>query len=364
MNINKNRIWQDVVWIVIYMSLFFQPPLLSRFLVIDVENTENRALAKKPELSIESIDSFSDAFTQYYEDNLPFKQQMVFLYDSIIYKCLKDSNVASVVTGKDGWLFYNSEVKNDGNTITEYKRIKQYTDEDLVEFADNINELSDYITGLDKKFVLLIIPNKEEIYAQYMPSEIKVLENTASCDVLVDYLRENTNATVIYPKDELMRKASENQDVRIYQKLDTHWNSLGAAVATQVLEEELMGYCKTPDTSYKVIDYSNVDGLSQMLNVAPILEPEEQYIVPEYQRDDKSIIYNDERFDVKLLICGDSFRIGLEPFLAADFMGMEEAHRGLLEDNQIMNSDADVVILEFVERYVDQLKTYSFYGDQ
>lgn len=356
---------RDKLWIILFMGLFFIPPITFRFISFDIESTENRILAEKPKLSFKNLGGYSDAYTSYYEDNLPFKQQMVFLYDSIVYKLFNDSSVDSVVIGEAGWLFYNSEVKSNGNTISEYKRTKQYSDEEMSEIADNVNALNDYIQSLNKELVLLIIPNKEEVYSQYMPSEIKVLDNPASCDQLVEYLKKNTGVTVVYPKEEFLMRAKEDQTIRIYQKYDTHWNSLGAVIAAHVLEEEIMGYCKTPETTYKVVDYSNVDGdLSQMLNVAAILEPEEQYIVPEYQREDESIISNPDKFDRSIFLCGDSFRNGLKPFLMADFSSFEEAHRGMLEENQVANSNADIVVLEYVERYVDQLKTYSFTGEE
>ena len=359
----RKLILRDRIWIIIFMGLFFIPPFASKFINTDINSTENRTLAERPKLSFENLGGYSEAYTNYYEDNLPFKQQMVFLYDSIIYQVFNDSSVDSVITGKEGWLFYNSEVKNDGYTIAEYKRTKQYSEDEMAEIANNVTALREYIQSMKKEIVLLIIPNKEEVYSIYMPSKIKVLEYSASCDQLVEYLRDKTDVTVVYPKKELMMRATEDENVRIYQKYDTHWNNLGAVVAVHSLEEAIMGDCKTPETTYKVIDYSSVDGLSQMLNVAAVLEPEEQYIVPEYQREDKTITSNPNKFNSSVFLCGDSFRIGLKPFLAADFSRVEEAHRDLLEDNQVADSNADIVVLEFVERYVDQLKTYSFTGE-
>ncbi len=323
------------------------------------ESTENRTLIEKPVFSADTIDEFPSQYSAYYEDNIPFKQNLVFAYNAILFKIFNDSGVESVVLGNDGWLFYNSEAKMDGSTLTEYKRTKVYDEEELQNIINNTVAQKEYIESLGMDFVLLIVPNKEEVYSQYMPKEIKRCEGDASCDVLVERLK-NAGINVVYPKELMVELAENDESVRLYRKYDTHWNALGAVVATQELERIICGKPLVAYTSYGVSEYSNIGDLSKMLNIAQLLEPEEQYIVPEYQLNDGTFYEKDNVIPKKVFLVGDSFRKQLGPFLASDFQNVEVEERSALQIEQLINSGADIVILEYAERRAEKMGEFSF----
>ena len=51
-------------------------------------------------------------------------------------------------------------------------------------------------------------------------------------DRLVDYLKENTDIRIVYPKQELLKVKEENPDILLYRKLDTHWNNVGGYIGS------------------------------------------------------------------------------------------------------------------------------------
>ena len=89
------------------------------------------------------------------------------------------------------------------------------------------------------------------MYAEHMPSV--VVENTYKrTEAFVDYIKENTNITIVFPQDEL--KAAKPY-WRVYYKYDTHWNKAGAFIGTQALYKELGILTKDRDKWKESIPY-------------------------------------------------------------------------------------------------------------
>ena len=54
-----------------------------------------------------------------------------------------------------------------------------------------------------------MVPNKEQVYSEFMPSSVKVVQEQSKADLLYAYLKENTDCDVYYPLDEF-RKAKDD----------------------------------------------------------------------------------------------------------------------------------------------------------
>lgn len=57
----------------------------------------------------------------------------------------------------------------------------------------------DYYEALDIDFVVDLVPNKEQIYSENMPDNIEVCSEYKRLDQLVDYIRDNSDVTVMMP---------------------------------------------------------------------------------------------------------------------------------------------------------------------
>ena len=99
--------------------------------------------AKKfPEFNSITMKEFPKEFDSYYFGNLPFRVYCLRFYSYVLYKLTGNIETSKVLFGKNGWLFYCD--KTDGDPVADYKRINQFTNEELIKITKNLNDLQQY----------------------------------------------------------------------------------------------------------------------------------------------------------------------------------------------------------------------------
>ncbi len=169
------------------------------------------------------------------------------------------------------------------------------------------------------KLYIMITPNKETIYGdKFLPDKVVKYSNYSRADQIVGYLHENTNISIVYPKKELTDAASVAQ---VWRKYDTHWNELGAFVASQSLLSAL---------GYESRDLGNVEytkngkcsgDLANMLGMVTKYSDDDIYKIIGYNQqvnfevtewvEQSNLSYargeSDVENEAKILLIGDSF---------------------------------------------------------
>ena len=335
------------------------------------DNNENRTLAQMPELSISSIKDFPTAFENYFDDNLPFKNQLVFINSLMNYKILHISSSDSVIAGKNGWLFYKGAQVNDEDPISDYNGSNLFSDEELSTIAANMVEAKAQLSSRNSDFIIMICPNKEGVYSEYMPSAYGKHTDWGRMRQVVDYLRKNTDLTVVCPYDDIMAYKESNPDEQLYYKYDTHWNNLGSYIGACDLNDAL-GY-SSPDLSTlnKSEGHVPVYDLANLLNLGSYLEDDPALLVENFSSHEAQIETNDTGTEFrgtlaskdgderKLFVIGDSFSTSMFKYLACNFNDSYlnfyyNYNLSMLEDEQ-----PDVVVYETVERYLNNMLHFS-----
>ena len=123
------------VWIILFALMIIGPRVVYYFAEphISEENTENRQLAEKPALTRDNLHNYASQYNSYYNDHLAFRSQMIEANSILNMKLFGDSSSASVVLGKNDWLFFTDE-----GSIEDYKGTNLYTQEQLDVIKDNI----------------------------------------------------------------------------------------------------------------------------------------------------------------------------------------------------------------------------------
>lgn len=356
---HKCTIWIST-FLIIIASPFFTWFFLEQYL--DSENYENRSLAPKPVLSLENYESFSKEYESYYNDNIPFRNQLIRFNNSIDYFLFKQSPSARVDIGKDGWLFYCDDADN--NPVEQSLGFWHFTDEQLQNIADNLISTNRVLESQGVEFVLFIAPNKETIYPDKLPDYYKAKAQYTSTDQLVDYLMKNTNVRIVYPKQDLLITKKENPSILLYHKLDTHWNYAGGYIGAKSLAKEL-GINMPPLNDVFLEPTLSASGdLANILNIS-IKNGNLDYNVSgintlntlnekwDYKTE---FIYHTAGADPRrLLVRRDSFSTALAPSLATQFENSMWVHLSCFNPQQIFDYNADIFVLEVVERYEDGL---------
>ncbi len=222
-----------VFFLILFVLLTFAPlPLFCALRpVITQKNTENKAESAFPELSLSNYAAWPKRFESWFSDNLPFKTQLIELFRGTQYYLGLDYRQSDVIRGKDDTLFYRA-------TLANYKGTERFSDDELRVIRDNLTNFFARMEGMGTKPLLYIAPDKEQVYGQLMPSEIRVVSPESRADQTAAYLREQIDYPVLYEKGTL-RELSEQ--FPIYFKTDTHWNELGGYFAARAIRVAFTG---------------------------------------------------------------------------------------------------------------------------
>lgn len=285
-----------------------------------------------------------------------------------------------VFVGKNDFMFL-------GQSISDYTGWNKFSDADLEKLAEMMNERNAWAVenGIDLYFI--ICPNKATVYSDYVPERLKKAEYTRS-DQVVDYLCENSDITVIDLREPLIAAREEYGDT-LYHPYDTHWTQHGGFVAYT----EIMKYISADNPS--AVTYSknsfNVKSYeTYMKDIAYGLGLYDDYYceAPTYSlkagpeavlrekrdtnrfgqfefafgRDDgyheniKYLEFESKNEDAPVLyMMRDSFSMALLPFLKESFSETTFDWVRTFSRGKILSSGADVVIIQVVEKALDEV---------
>jgi len=227
------------LYILLFLLLIALPVVVYPYLgeKVDKENFEKRALAQRPEFTLDNYTSFPEEFEAYFNDSLPFRNRLIGLNTKIDLS-LGVSPLEHVLIGSDGFLFYHPN-GSDGDPIGDYMGATSYTEQEIKLIAHRLLRAQYDLEREGRAFAALIAPNKETIYAEkYLPGVQKV-NDVSRADKVYAYLKEKTDLNIVYPKDDLNAVMAAHPDWYTYYKTDTHWNSIGAYVGTSLVMEKL-----------------------------------------------------------------------------------------------------------------------------
>lgn len=261
--------------------------------------------------------------------------------------------------GKDEWLFYSST--SDGNTLDDYMGNNSFSEQEMEAAKNNMLSIQESLRQKNIEFCLLVPPNKEEVYSQYMPIPSLKAPHSRT-DKLLEHLSAN-GVNSVNPKDELL---NFNPNYRTYYKHDTHWNELGAYIGTRsVMESFGLDLPELSDDRIIQGKYAPSD-LAKMAGLKYIFEPDYGYSVVDAETDNTSVgeeivhFHNENAmFDKTVFLVGDSFRVAMAPTLRTAFQDVYVVHRSAYSADDMIAAHPDYVILEFVERYSSQIAGFN-----
>lgn len=351
------------LWIALLIVAILTPQLSFFFLsgVLDTENHENRSIAEKPQLSFDSLRTFPAEYEKYYNDTLPFRNQLVRLGNSVNFHVFRDTASGRVERGRDGWLFYTDE--NDGNPVFQSIGGWKLTDEQLKTIADNLVSSQRVLNSLGTELVLFIAPNKSTIYRDKLPGHTAVIDEETAVDQLVTYLRKHTDIRVVYPKQELMDMRAADENLILYHQLDTHWNQAGGYIGASALMKELgISVPELPTLALQQVTSSTGD-LTKMLNIT-IADGDTDYNLTGYSSlytevtevDADTHVYHTAHADPRsLLVERDSYFSAMANFVVCHFENSRVVHTRAFQQQSITDMRPDIYLVEKVERYIRQL---------
>lgn len=174
--------------------------------------SENRVLQQRP--TIESVKSgtFTKDFEKYFSDQFIFREEILNGYNKV-KASLGNSKIRSYYILKNNWIMPTPS--------------KEFTEGEILEASDKVNNLYDIANNLDKEVYYISTPHKESMLKHLYPSNIGdasyALKNKNN---FVKNL--NKNIKVINIDEYFLKKFNSSERESLYFKTDHHWNGLGA----------------------------------------------------------------------------------------------------------------------------------------
>ena len=334
---------------------------------VDTNNYENRKLSDAPVVGTTSYTDFPAEFESFYNDRLPFRNQLIALNNNLNYFLFRSNLANRVMIGKEGWLFIEDPLQ--GNAKANYLGEDLLSDEELSALADNLVLNEQLLRDKGIELVIMLSPNKSRVYSEFMPDYMGEPAKDYQLKQMIDYLEKNTDLKIVYNYDALMqakevlgtKNSASNDGIYLYHKSDTHWNNAGAYVGARELVKALGG--DMPDLDLLEIEETaneNCD-LGMMLHMQDyFMDKEVNYSVTGYNENNvKELEFDvndvlsyesDAPDDRCIYVCRDSFGLAMAPYLGSQFKKVYFKHQNYYSAENLEEVNPDVFVLEVAER--------------
>lgn len=318
--------------------------------------TENRSLSSMPKLFDNGFnEEFPSQFDDYFSDNFGLRSHFISANSWIYKNLLADSPNEKIIVGKKGYLFFDS-------TMDDYLGENILSKQEIGKTTENLLELQNYVQGYGGTFVLLIAPNKNSIYPEYMPKNYVMSEDNNYSNLL-----SAVNAAGINSIDMKEIFEAEKGNVDLYHKLDTHWNNIGAWIAySEVMDRAGVSYSQFENPKFTL--EQNYSGDLEKINMPIGYRLDYQYTM-DFEKNyttrktivsprQMNIITTSEVNDSSILIFRDSFGDALYPFFVNSFGSAYLTTVVPYDIEYIALNQPDIVVIEITERNIDLLNSH------
>lgn len=331
-SIARLRTLSGVVLIAIFLIAICLP-VADVFLDLDPTRlSEKRRLAPPPavRLSQPLEVSYLAAFESWWNDSFGFRRSLVVGYSRTLL-ALGVSPTPNVIVGRSGWLFFAGD-----EALASYRALQPFTEAELATWQRRIETRRDWLAERGIRYLVVIAPNKETIYPEFMPERLNRVRPLTRLDQLVTYMRAHSSVAIVDPRDALR---SAKAGGTLYLRTDTHWNDVGAWLLYREIVTGLRRWYPelepTPATEFAPVTRQGWSGdLATMLGMDGRISEERLLLEPRRVRlarvadpgprpeDAQQKLSAAERGEPSLpraVMFHDSFGLSLQPFLGESF---------------------------------------------
>ncbi len=273
---------------------------------------------------------FISGFENYFNDHFGFRQPLILAGQLLNRVCLTTTDASGVIMGRQGWLYYTwvpGQAPRPAGAPAAFSTAR------LEAWRRLFESRRDWLARRHIPYLIVIPPDKELIYPEFLPAWAAGMGNQADLDCFMQYMKANTRLPILDLRPPLL-EAKKTE--RPYLLTDIHWNQYGALFASRAIigalardlpglkplrldgfdqqwETQPGGCLAKLLTSERILVEKDVPTLTprpplKTINVGPADPP-------------ASISFRAENpgQNGTLLIFGDSFTQALLPFLGQDF---------------------------------------------
>ena len=329
---------------------------------------ENRSLAALPARSDlwRAPARYGAALAAHVRDAVPFRDALIRANNRWRLALFGESPVTGAIVGREDWLFYNLEW-----ALEDYLNVLPLSEADLAAMVRVQTERRDWLAARGIDYLIVIAPNKERVYPEYMPPHLRPRQVPSRLAQVLPRLRQAGLAVLDLHEPLMAAKASQ----RTYMKTDTHWNRFGGLIGAVAIVEALRpGHANLAalDVSdYAVVEEDRPGGdLAEMLLMPDVWRERDivahkrgpwlarealpgAYPDPADHPDRARLAMETDHADwPRAVLFHDSFARGMQSYAAEAFSRSVFLWTHSFVPEVIAAERPDVVVLEVVERYI------------
>lgn len=370
----------DIIFLIIIVLLLIIPLFL--FGNRNVEKMEKRHAQEMPSIKKKH---FAKIFYRYVSDRFILRYPLIAFNRNIHFLLTKNYYVVNNnVYDKTKNVVYSLP------TFFGLDKLKEGEEEVI---SKNIQRLNEYCKSKNIKLYILIIPRRSD-FVKYNTFETKKKTDSDKAVSIINYIKNNTDAEIIYPYNELKE---ENKRYPVFFKTDHHWTNSGAYVGYAALMKSIkksfpmINILKTDDFektyNKKVLHaWDSVFGYGSIINNTGISEsltknaldteylyffhPDKklfnrkntsEYNLPEFNKITDRYFYYPKGYNAKILLIGDSFLGNLLEFVPYTFketLSLEDHYRYFYfskYESAVEQYKPDIIVLVFRTYYIKML---------
>ena len=367
--LRRLRLLTDVVLIIGFLAAIALP-LADVMLGLDPTPalTEKRSLAPPPKLRPGEMVtvSYVGALESWWNDNFGFRRVLVRQY-SRLQLAFGLSPTKSVIVGKAGWLYFAED-----DALAAYRAVRPFKADDIARWQRRMEARRDWLAARGIRFLVVIAPNKETVYPEFMPDTLNRVGRVSRLDQLLAHMRERSTVAILDLRPALV--AAKETGI-VYLRTDTHWNERGSLLASSEIVGRLGAWfprLRPPvESAFEPLTHDGWSGdLVAMLSLegrlgeprlelrplqARLARPAAVEVPQAGPQQIVSATETGDRFLPRAVMFHDSFGRRLQPFLSEHFArivyssGPSDWRRNF-DPRLVERERPQVVIQEIVER--------------
>jgi alginate O-acetyltransferase complex protein AlgJ len=188
---------------------------------------ENRRFTDSCSIDINNLDVFPKNYENYINDNFSFRTPLLNLYHDVKFYFYKVSpHPDKTIIGKDGWYFMAGREKES------YEGKIDFSDVQMKQFDKEWTNRKKYFDSMNIKMYWVICPMKYNIYPEMLPFNEFRGDKKGRVEKLLEHLQKKFSDIITNPAPALILA---KDSMKVFYKLDDHWNERGGFVASQIL---------------------------------------------------------------------------------------------------------------------------------
>ena len=228
----------DILWIIVLLVAMILPTL---GILIQPDRQRFADVERRNPASIKGAigPGFQNKFSRWLEDRFLFRFELLKILNRANYILNTSAQPSLAVVGEGDWLFLG-DYYDVG--MSKFRGIESASNLPLT-YTETIRSTAMHAKKAGIPFVSFFVPDKQRVYNELLPSWIREGKSPTRIQRTVTQLTEDgVQALDLTPVIKLSKRRF--LPYFLYGETDSHWNFLGAFVASEAIHERLMDCLK------------------------------------------------------------------------------------------------------------------------